>query len=73
MLLKIHSKQPPKFTAATVESYMIQDGERTNSTWYSEILTEDYASTRTQLEALGYTAYPNSTKEIETKEFTVFQ
>jgi len=73
MLIKIHSKQQPKFTATTVKSYNIRDGVETNTAWYSEINTTDYTAIKAQLEAQGYTAYPDSIKEIETKEYTVFQ
>lgn len=73
MLIKIHSNQQPKFTATTVVQYNLHNNVKNNLTWYSEIDTDDYTETKTMLESFGYTAHPNSIKEIETKEYSIFQ
>jgi len=75
--LKIYSQNKPlKINGCqltTVETYNINDGINSNSTYYSEFNTNDYNRTRTKLEKEGYTAHPASYKEIESSIYTVFQ
>ncbi len=73
MKLKIYSKQKPNFPLSA-ETYTIDiNGTKSDSTWYSEIETDDYSATKSMLEDSGYIAYPASSKEIETKEYTIFR
>lgn len=66
--LKINGYHP-----ITVETYNINDGVKSNSVWYSEVSTDNYVNTRTELEKEGYTAHPASVKEIESSIYTIFQ
>jgi hypothetical protein len=66
--LKINGHHP-----MTVETYNITNGVKNNSLWYSEVSTDDYDLTRTELEKEGYTAHPSSVKEIESSIYTIFQ
>ncbi len=73
MKLKIYSKQKPNFPLST-ETYTIDiNGTKSDSTWYSEIETDDYGTTKSMLKDAGYIAYPASSNEIETKEYTIFR
>jgi hypothetical protein len=66
--LKINGHHP-----MTVETYNITNGVKNNSLWYSEVGTENYGLTRTELEKEGYIAHPSSVKEIESRIYTIFQ
>ena len=57
----------------TVETYDLTNGIKSNSAWYSEVSTDNYFNTRTELEKEGYTAHPSSIKEIENSIYTIFQ
>ena len=75
--IKIYSqKKPLKINGhkpITVETYNISNGVKSNSQWYSEVNTDNYFNTRTELEKAGYTSHPTSVKEIESRIYTVFQ
>jgi len=66
--LKINGHNP-----TTVETYNISDGVKSNSVWYSEVSTDNYFNTRTELEKEGYTAHPSSVNEIKSSIYTIFQ
>ena len=66
--LKINGHHP-----MTVETYDLTNGIKSNSAWYSEVSTDNYFNTRTELEKEGYTAHPSSIKEIENSIYTIFQ
>jgi hypothetical protein len=66
--LKINGHHP-----ITAETYNINNGIKSNSVWYSEVSTDNYFNTRTELEKEGYTAHPSSVKEIESSIYTIFQ
>ena len=66
--LKINGHNP-----ITAETYNISDGVKSDSLWYSEVSTDNYFNTRTELEKEGYTAHPSSVKEIESSIYTIFQ
>jgi hypothetical protein len=66
--LKINGHNP-----ITAETYNISDGVKSDSLWYSEVSTDNYFNTRTELEKEGYTAHPSSVKEIESRIYTIFQ
>ena len=57
----------------TVETYNISNGVKSNSQWYSEVNTDNYFNTRTELEKAGYTAHPTSVKEIKSSIYTIFK
>jgi len=57
----------------TVEAYNIYNGVKSDNLWYSEVNTDNYFNTRTELEKEGYTAHPSSVKEIESRIYTIFQ
>jgi hypothetical protein len=66
--LKINGHYP-----LTVETYNITNGVKSNSVWYSEVSTDHYFNTRTELEKEGYTAHPASYKEINSQLYTIFK
>ena len=74
--LKIYSQNKPQkineHHLMTVETYNITNGVKSNNLWYSEVSTENYDLTRTELEKEGYTAHPSSIKEIESRIYTIF-
>ena len=70
--IKVYSKQKPTFPQ-TVEIYTVEDGTKSKSSWCSEINTNDYLNTRSELEQLGYTANPVNSQEITTQEYSIFQ
>ena len=76
MKIKIYSKQQPKnlkeLNALTVEQYTIENGQKTDSCWLSEIITNNYYATKATLEQLGYLAHPASSQEITTQEYSIF-
>ena len=73
MKLKIYSKQKPNFPLSA-ETYTIDiNGTKSDSTWYSEIETDDYDTTKSMLEGIGYISEPANSREIENKEYTVFK
>jgi hypothetical protein len=73
MKLKIYSKQKLNFPLS-METYTIDiNGTKKDSTWYSEIETDDYDNTKYMLEDAGYIAYPANSKEIENKKYTIFK
>ena len=69
--IKVYSKQKPAFPQ-TIETYNIINGVKSNSVWYSEIVTNAYLNTRTELEKEGYTAHPASSQEVTTQEYSIF-
>jgi len=75
--LKIYSQNKPRkineHHPMTVETYNITNGVKNNSLWYSEVSTENYTLTRTDLEKEGYAAHPANYKEIENNIYTIFQ
>lgn len=76
--LKIYSQhRPVKINGIHplfAETYTVDiNGVKSNSTWYSELETTDYYNTRVELEKSGYIAHPASSKEIESKEYTIFK
>ena len=71
--LNIHSKQEPNFPLSA-ETYTINiNGTKSDSTWYSEIETDDYDTTKSMLEDSGYTAHPANINEIQLNEFSIFK
>lgn len=71
--LKIYSKQKPVGLQTNIlETYLIENGKKTNSMWYSEISTDDYIAEKLKLEDLGYLAHPASSQEITTQEYSIF-
>jgi hypothetical protein len=71
--IKIYSKNKPLKITGHLETYNTSDGVKSNSVWYSEISTNDYDITRSELEKEGYTAHPASYKEIASNNYTIFQ
>lgn len=76
--LKLYSKQKPVkingIDPLFTETYTIDiNGTKSDSVWYSELETDDYETTRLELEKSGYTAHPASSKEIESKKYTIFK
>lgn len=71
--LKVYSDHNPNFSSTSLEIYNIKDGIKNNGLWYSEIKIDDYTSDRLKLEQLGYTAYPMSYQEIDSREYTLFK
>jgi hypothetical protein len=75
--IKIYSQQKPlkiNGSPLTCEVYTVSsNGVKGSSMWYSELDTNDYFSTRLELEKSGFTAHPASTKEIENNIYTIFQ
>ena len=71
--IKIYSKNRPLKIPGHLEIYNISDGVKSNSAWYSEVSTDDYNLTRSELEKEGYTAHPASYKEIASNNYTIFQ
>ena len=75
--LKIYSQHKPLringHHPIAAETYNITNGVKSNSLWYSEVTTDNYFTTRTELEKEGYTAHPASVKEIESSIYTIFK
>lgn len=71
--IKIYSHNKPLKINGHLEIYNISDGVKNNRMWYSEVSTNDYNSTRAELEKEGYTAHPASSKEITSNNYTIFQ
>jgi hypothetical protein len=71
--IKIYSKNKPLKINGHLEIYNISDGVKSNSVWFSEVSTNDYDTTRAELEKEGYTAHPASYKEIASNNYTIFQ
>jgi len=75
--IKIYSHtKPAKINGhhpITAETYNINNGVKSNSVWYSEVSTDHYFNTRTELEKEGYTAHPASYKEIDSQLYTIFK
>jgi hypothetical protein len=75
--IKIYSKNKPLkiigHNPTTVETYNISNGVKSNSVWYSEVSTDNYFNTRSELEKEGYTAHPASYKEIDSQLYSIFK
>jgi hypothetical protein len=71
--VKIYSQNKPLKMNGHLETYNISDGVKSNSVWYSEVSTDDYNLTRTELEKEGFVAHPASYKEISSNNYTIFQ
>jgi hypothetical protein len=75
--IKIYSQQKPlkiNGSPLTCEVYTVNSNRVNGSSmWYSELDTNDYFSTRSELEDSGYAAYPASSKEIENNNYTIFK
>lgn len=76
--LKIYTTLKPAKLAGhypmTCEVYSINSqGAKISETWFSEINTDDYFNTRLDLEKLGFAAHPANSREIESKEYTIFR
>ena len=76
--LKIYTQQKPIKLAdhypTTCEVYTINSqGTKVSETWFSEINTDDYFNTRLDLEKIGFTAHPATSREVESKEYTIFR
>jgi hypothetical protein len=70
--IKIYSKNKPLKINGHLEIYNISNGVTSDSVWYSES-TDDYDTSRRDLEKEGYTAHPASYKEIQNKIYTIFR
>jgi hypothetical protein len=68
--IKIYSKTKPVRISGPLEFLHISYN---SALWYSEFNTDDYDTTRSELEKEGYTAHPASYKEIENNIYTIFQ
>jgi len=75
--VKIYSQDKPLringHSPMTVETYNINNGVKSNSVWYSEVITDNYVNIRTKLEKSGFAAHPSSVKEIESSIYTIFK
>jgi len=76
--LKIYSTKKPiggYFTSPQIvcEVYKITNGTKNNSSWYTEVATEDYFNTRIELEKFGFTAHPANSEELTDGLFTLFK
>ena len=76
--LKIYSTKKPfsgYFTSpqTVCEVYKITNGTKNNSSWYTEVATEDYFNTRIELEKFGFTAHPAHSEELTDGVFTLFK
>jgi hypothetical protein len=71
--LKIYSQYKPVKLTGHLETYNISDSVKSNSVWYSEVITDNYFNTRTELEKEGFIAHPSSVKEIESSVYTIFK
>lgn len=71
--IKIYSKNNPLKINGHLETYNISDGVKSNSVWYSEVITDNYFNTRTELEKEGYTAHPADSTEIASNNYTIFR
>jgi hypothetical protein len=71
--IKIYSHTKPAKINGHLETYNINNGVKSNSVWYSEVSTDHYFNTRTELEKEGYTAHPASYKEIDSQLYTIFK
>jgi hypothetical protein len=71
--LKIYSQNKPVKLTGHLETYNISDGVKSNSVWYSEVITDNYFNTRTELEKEGYTAHPADSTEIASNNYTIFR
>jgi hypothetical protein len=71
--LKIYSHNEPLKINGHLETYNISDGVKSNSVWYSEVITDNYFNTRTELEKEGYTAHPADSTEIASNNYTIFR
>ena len=69
--IKVYSKQKPAFPQ-TVETYTVEDGTKSKSSWCSEITTDNYHATKAILEQQGYLAQPASSQEITIQEYSIF-
>ena len=75
--IKIYSQKKPfnmngkmiSCEVYTVNSLGVQSGH----VWYSELKVDDYFTTRLELEQIGFTAHPASTKEIENSIYSIFK
>ena len=76
--LKIYTQQKPvklsDLYPKTCEVYTINSrGTKISEIWFSEINTDDYFKTRLDLEKIGFTAHPATSKEVASKEYTIFR
>jgi hypothetical protein len=71
--IKIYSQNNPLKINGHIEAYNISKGVKSNSVWYSEVSTDSYFNTRTELEQQGYTAHPASYKEIDSQLYSIFK
>jgi hypothetical protein len=71
--LKIYTKNKPVTLTGHLETYNISNGVKSDSLWYSEVITDNYFNTRTELEKEGYTAHPADSTEIASNNYTIFQ
>jgi hypothetical protein len=70
--IKIYSHNKPLKINGHLEIYNISDGVKNNRMWYHECTSASYNLTRAELEKEGYTAHPASSKEIASKNYTIF-
>jgi hypothetical protein len=72
--LKIYSQYKPVKLNGHLEIYNISyGGGAGNRKFYSEISTDDYDTSRSELEKEGYTAHPADSTEIASNNYTIFQ
>ena len=75
--IKIYSQQKPlkiNGSPLTCEVCTVSsNGVKGASMWHSELDTNDYFSTRLELEKSGFTAHPSSVNEIESSIYTIFK
>jgi hypothetical protein len=69
--IKIYSKTKPVRIPGPLEFLHIS--YNSSVLWFSQFNTDDYDTTRSELEKEGYTAHPASYKEIENNIYTIFK
>ena len=53
-ILKVYSKSKPNLGSTELEIYDVAAGVRSHSTWFTEIVTGDFARLSQRLQSQGY-------------------
>ena len=70
--LKVYSNNKPNLNSIELEMYDLKDGKKSASSWYTELVVEEYNSLAEQLRLQGYRSKPASSTEITSGLWSIF-
>jgi hypothetical protein len=70
--IKVYSHTKPNLDSTELEIYDLKHGVKSDSSWYTELVGEEYNSLAESLRLQGYRSKPASSTEITTGLWSIF-